>query len=127
MAAVLLNANDLIESSKTEPPVQKEVEVEAQANKPDDTTHASAFMVLVTKDGHYIFEPDINAIVIPERPPTPSEIKGALSTILLDITAQETAILSSQMTVQTQMNMARQMQEQAQNQQLMSQMGLGRR
>lgn len=108
--AVLLNANELIEESHTEEPELKHAE---------DSTHAAAFMILVTKDGHFIFEPDINAPVVPERNPTPSEIKGALSTILMDIQSQETAIMTANATVQAQMQLTRQIQEQAQNQQML--------
>lgn len=86
-------------------------------------THRSAFMILVDNDGNFIFETNINAPVIPERAPTSSEIKGALSAILMDIQTQETAIIAAQQTVNAQMQMARQMHDQAQNQQILQQMG----
>lgn len=116
MPAVLLNANELIEESHTEEPELKHPELAGEA---DESTHAAAFMVLITKDGHYVFEPDINAPVIPERNPTPSEIKGSLSTILMDIQSQETAIMTANATVQAQMQLTRQIQEHQQNAQML--------
>lgn len=117
MPAVLLNANNLIEESTTEGPELKDQ---------DGSTHAAAFMILVTKDGHFVFEPDINSAVIPERKPTPSEIKGALSAILMDIQSQETAIMSAQMTIGSMMQQAHAAQEQQRNAQMMQGLKLGR-
>lgn len=85
-------------------------------------THIAAFMILIDKDGNYVLEPDINKPVVPKRSPTASELKGALATVLGDIRTQETAILGANATIQGQMQMARQMQEQAQNQQILQQM-----
>lgn len=116
MPAHLLNANDLIEESHTEPPAKRD----------NESTHTAAFMVLIGKDGSYVFEPDINAVVIPERKPTPSEIKGSLSTLLMDIQSQETAIMSSQMTVMNLMQQAMQAQEQQRNAQMMQGLKLPR-
>lgn len=93
-----------------------------QQNKPEEVEYATAFMVLVTKDGNYVLEPNINKAIITERPPTPHEIKGSLATIMQEIASQETAIMSAEFTVNRQMQMARQAYEQQQNQQLLQQM-----
>jgi hypothetical protein len=88
----------------------------------DEHTHLSAFMIIIDLDGNYIFEPDINVPIVPKRKPTASEVKGAMSAILMDIQAQETAILSAQTTVNAQMQMAMQMQEAQKNAQIAQQL-----
>jgi hypothetical protein len=105
--AVLLGQNNLIEESQTEEPP-----------KVDHSTHEAAFMVLIDKDGNYVLELDINKPVIPARKPTPSEVKGSLSTILMDIQKEETAILAANATVSVQMQMAQKMSEAQQNAQI---------
>jgi len=89
----------------------------------DEYTHVTAFMILLDKQGNFVFEPDLNKPIVTKRPPTPSEIKGGLATILGDIRTQETAILAANATIQGQMQMAKQMQDQMQNQQVLQQMG----
>lgn len=98
MAGVLLNANGIIEESRTEEPP-----------KVDHSTHKAAFMVLISEDGTYTLEPDINKPVIPERKPNTPEMKGAMATLLMDMQTQETAILAANHTLSAQMQMARQM------------------
>jgi hypothetical protein len=117
MTAVLLgqNTEQPQEGAATYTSTTEEVE--------SDHTHVAAFMVLIDKEGNYVFEPDINKPVVTKRSPTPSEIKGALATLLGDIRTQEGAILAANATIQGQMQMARQMQEQAMNQQVLQQMG----
>jgi hypothetical protein len=78
MAAVLLGQNKP-EETKTEL---------------SETTHLSAFMVLVNKDGSFEFEPNINKPVIPERQVNAEEVKGSLQRILDDIRIQESAMLA---------------------------------
>jgi len=107
MPAVLLGQNNLIEESKTEEPP-----------KVDHSTHVAAFMVLIDKDGNYVLELDINKPVIPARKPTASEIKGSMSTILMDIQKEETAILAANATVSVQMQMAQRMTDAQQNAQI---------
>jgi hypothetical protein len=113
MPAVLLGQNNLPEEPDSE---------ELETHEFPEDTHMAAFMILIDLNGNYIFEPDINAIVIPKRKPTPSEVKGAMSAILMDIQSQETAIMTAQATVQTQMQMARAMSEQQQNAQIAQQL-----
>jgi hypothetical protein len=118
MPAVLLGQNS------TEEPKDGQVTYESSTEEvPDDHTHTAAYMVLIDKEGNYVFEPDINKAIVVKRPPTQSEIKGSLATILGDIRTQETAILGANATIQGQMQMARQMQEQAATQQVLQQMG----
>jgi hypothetical protein len=84
----------------------------------DESTHTTAFLVLIKKDGNIEFQPNINTPVIPEREVRPGEVKATLYALLDEIKAQETA-----MTIMTmQMQMARQAQEQAQSQQIMQQL-----
>lgn len=118
MPAVLLGQNT------NEEPEAGQVTYESQTEEvPDDHTHTAAYMILIDKEGNYVFEPDINKPVVVKRPPTQSEIKGSLAAILGDIRTQETAILGANATIQGQMQMARQMHDQAQNQQILQQMG----
>lgn len=116
MPAVLLEKNDITENPKpkAEPNTANPNELEAET-----ATHKTAFMILITHDGTTVFEPNINAPVTTERPPTAAEIKAALTGILGEITAQEIA-----MTVISLMEMrARQAFEQQQNQAVLQQMG----
>lgn len=117
MPAVLLGEKDI-----TENPAPGTAEYTSETVEPSTHTHRTAFMVLVDKEGNYVFEPDINKPVIPERQPTGSEVKGALSAILMDIQTQETAVLSGQMTVNMMMQQAKAAQDQMQNQQVLAQM-----
>jgi len=121
MPAVLLGEKDV-----TENPKPGSVEYESTTVDPKSHTHRSAFMILVDKDGNYILETNINVPVIPERSPTGSEIKGALSTILMDIQTQETAILSANAVVAGMEQRARQAFEQQQNQQILQQMRMSK-
>ena len=123
MPAVLLGEKreELAETATAQ--VEYTSETEPVEQQHPEYTHKAAFMILIDHDGNYIFENDINTPVIPERAPTGSEVKGALSTILMQIQAQETAIMSAQQTVNAQMQLARQMSEQAANQQILQQMG----
>jgi hypothetical protein len=104
MTAVLLDKEDIIESSVTEQPVPK-----------DNTTHRAAFMILIDKDGNFIFESDINKPVIPQRRATPTEIKSALHLILDQVNAEDAAMVL--MTIQ-EIKM-RQYMEAQQNQQML--------
>jgi hypothetical protein len=98
------------------------VVVAEETNKDNESTHKAAFMILVDKEGNYVFEPDINKAIIPERKPTGAEVKSALSSILDEVKAQEIA-----MTTLTLMQMqARAAQEAAQNQALLQQMRMPR-
>jgi hypothetical protein len=120
MPAVLLGEKS---TEEVEGQVTYESETEPVEAAPlPEYTHRSAFMILVDNDGNFVFETNINAPVIPERAPTSSEIKGALSTILMDIQTQETAIIAAQQTVNAQMQMAKQMHDQAQTQAVLQQM-----
>ena len=85
----------------------------------DATTHLAAFMILIDKNGNYVFEQDINVPVVPERAVKPLEAKMAMSALLDEIRAQEIAVT----TINMQMQVSRQMQEQAANQQILQQMG----
>jgi|SRR6185437_9618517 len=120
MPAVLLGQN--------QGPVEPEVtdNDNADATEAPEFTHKAAYMILIDHDGNYVFEPDINKPITAERSPTPSEIKGSLAAILGDIRTQESAMLAANATIQGQMQMARQMQEQAANQQMLQQMGMQR-
>jgi hypothetical protein len=115
MPAVLLNQNNLIEESHTEEPA-----------KVDHSTHTTAFMVLVDKEGNYVLEPDINKPVVPQRKPTATELKAALSVILIDLQVQESAMLAANATVSLQMQMAQKMSEQAQNAQIQQMLSKGK-
>lgn len=117
MPAVLLGTNSP-ESQEGQAAYESKTEEVAT-----DYTHVAAFMILVDTEGNYVFEPDINKPIVIKRQPTPSEIKGALAAILGDIRTQETAMLAANATIQGQMQMAKQMQEQAANQQVLQQMG----
>jgi hypothetical protein len=101
---------------------QKNADV-AVTSTDESVEFITGYLVLVTDEGHYMFEPDINRPVTIKRQPTSSEVKGSLSAILMDIAAQETAVMSAQATVNAQMQMARQAYEQQQNAQLIQQLG----
>lgn len=111
MPAILLDKKNDTEETK---PVAEETEA---------STHTTAFLVLVNKDGSFSLEPDINKIVIPERKATGSEIKSALQTIMLDIQIQETALLAAQATMSLQEQRMRAMMEAQQNAQVLQQLG----
>lgn len=112
MPAVLLGQNNLIEESKTEEPP-----------KVDHSTHKAAFLVLIDKDNNYIFEPDINKPVIPERKVNQQEAKAALAVLLMNVQIEETALLAANATVGLQQQMARSIFEQQQNAQVLQQIG----
>jgi hypothetical protein len=115
MAAVLLGQN------KAEEP-NKEV-----ASEPEETTHRSAFMVLIDEDGNYTLEGDINKPIVPKRKANSQEIKAALTVLLMDIQTQETAMLSANATVSLQMQMAQRMSEAQQYAPLAQQIAQGKR
>lgn len=119
MTAVLLG-------QKTDEEIEGQATFSSETEPASEHTHKAAFMILIDNDGHYVFEPNINSPVVPERSPTPSEIKGALSTVLMDIQTQETALIAAQQTVNAQMQLARQINEQAQNQAVLQQMRMPR-
>lgn len=110
---LLLNANGLIEESKTEEPP-----------KVDNSTHLTAFMILIDNEGNYIFEPDINKPVIPKRKATASEVKGSMSSLLAEIQSQDTAVLAAELAsnavINKQMAMAKQAYDAQQNQKLLT-------
>lgn len=85
----------------------------------------SGFLVLTDDAGNFYLEMDINAPVTTKRQATGSEVKGALSTILMDMQTQETAILASDLMIAKQMNMARQAYEQQQSQAILQQVTRG--
>jgi len=113
MAAVLLGQN------KEEP--KKEV-----AKADEEFTHRTAFLVLVDEEGNYTLEADINVPVNPKRKPTAQEIKSSLSTLLMDIQIQETAMLSANATVSLQMQMAQRMTDAQQNAQIQQMLSKGK-
>lgn len=88
-----------------------------------DLEYAAAFMVLVTKDGNYVFEPNINKPIVTDRPASGGEIKGALSTILMDIQSQETGMFAAQFTVDRIEQKAKAAFDQQQNAAILSKMG----
>jgi hypothetical protein len=110
MPAVILGEKDLTENVAPE---------RADENKTDGSTHTAAFMVLIDKDGNFVFEPDINKPVIPSRAIKPIEVKNALSSLLDEIRSQEIAIT----TINMQMQAARQMQEQQASHAILKEMG----
>ena len=92
----------------------------------DRPTHVSAFMLLVDHDGNYVFEPDINKPITTVRPPTSSEVKGALATVLSDIQVQETAVLASQFVMGNLQMQARAAFDAQQNSQVLQKIGMKR-
>lgn len=79
----------------------------------------TAFLVIITKDGNFILEPNINKPVVPDRAPTTVEIEAALHTIISEVTSQKTAAhIIYQMDLK-----ARQAYEAQQNQALLAQLG----
>ena len=115
MTAVLLG-----QGTKEEP--NKEV-----VTQPEETTHRTAFMVLIDEDGNYSLDADINKPVVPKRKPNAQEIKSALSVLLMDMQTQETAMLSANATVSLQMQMAQRMSEAQQYAPLAQQIAQGKR
>lgn len=97
-----------------------------QTNTPSEKPieYTTAFMVLVSKDGTYELETDINRVITTDRIPTSHEIKGSMSTILSDMESQESAMLAAQMTVGNLMAQAQRMQEAQQNAQIMGKVKL---
>lgn len=114
MPAVLLGNNQTAETGS---------QVTLPENE-ENYTHQAAYLILIDFDGNYIFEPNINAPVIPERKPTASEIKGSLATVLADIQAQETAVLAANFTIGGMMQQAMAMREQSTNQELVQKLRL---
>lgn len=56
---------------------------------PDEPIAAvTAFLVYVTPEGRYAFDPDLDRPVIAERPPTRGDIVAACTNVLTDITRQ---------------------------------------
>jgi len=111
MPPVLLGQNDV---SKNTP---------VNDTSGDETTHQTAFMVLVKKDGSYVVDADINKIVIPEKPATQLDIKNALHNVLSSMTAQETAMAIMAL----QMEMAMQAQSAQMNQQVKEMLAKGKK
>jgi hypothetical protein len=90
-------------------------------NKPADQTEMkvkTAFMILVTENGDYILETNINAPVVPEVPVTNVDVERAINALAEELKAQRIA----QAVVNRQMMMAMQAQEAAQNQAMMQQL-----
>jgi len=83
----------------------------------------TAFLVYKRQDGLYAISTDINIPITVERAPSPDELWQAVAKIKKDIEMQETAMTTAQITVQAQMQMAHQMREAQQNQQLIGSLG----
>jgi len=78
----------------------------------------TAFMIYWTKEGEVMVSPDLNAPIVIERPPTATEVYSACAIVQKDVIAQQTSLG----TVQTQMQVGRQMAEAQANQQILQQM-----
>lgn len=91
-------------------------------NKPnssqDDMKVKTAFMILVTENGDFILETNINAPIIPDHAATPMDIEQAVKAMADEFKAQRVAAA----VVNLQMNLSRQAQEAAQNQAMMNQL-----
>jgi len=115
MPAVLLGQDDITENPR--PGIIPNPDADAP-------THKTAFMVLVTHDGHYFFEPDINKPITIERLPTASEVKGTLASLLGEIQSQEAAVTTAQLVLGNLQMQARQAFDAQQNQQVLQKIGM---
>lgn len=82
-------------------------------------------MILVDgEDGTYEFEPDINKIFTVERQPTSHEVKGAMLSVLSDIAAQESAMMTTQLVMGNMMAQAQQFRSQSEANQILGKVKL---
>ncbi|SRR6266478_6889237 len=114
MPAVLLGQNDVTENPR--PPMPED--------SVDLPTHKTAYLVLITHDGHYVFEPDINKPVTIERQPTASEVKGSLASLQGEVNAQESAVTAAQLVMMNLQAQARMAFDSQQNSQVLSKIGM---
>jgi hypothetical protein len=85
----------------------------------EDLKVKTAFMILITENGDFVLENNINAPVIPDRPATPLDIEQAVKAMADEFKSQRIAAA----VVNMQMQLARQAQEAANNQAVLQQMG----
>ena len=74
---------------------------------------STAFIVYVQPDGRVIVTDDLDAAIVPSRKPSLDDIFGAVANVQAEITARKAADMAAATTVQTQVVMARQLQEKA--------------
>lgn len=74
----------------------------------------TAFIVYQRPDGRWLTTGDLNYPVAPQRQPTPDDVIAGAQNAVSEYAAHKAANLAAQMTIQTQMAIARQ----AQNQQM---------
>lgn len=88
------------------------------ADSQEDMKVKTAFMILITDEGNYVLETNINAPVIPAQAATPMDVEQAVKALADEF---KTGRIASAV-VNMQMQLARQAQEAAQNQALMNQL-----
>ena len=83
---------------------------------------ATAYLVIIKKDGSTFVSPDINIPLTIDRTVSSEEIYASSQVIVKDITVNETAMLAAQHVMNAQMQLARQIQDAQQNAAVMQQM-----
>ena len=102
---------------QTPPPAE-----ETQSETPQVVATKTAFLVMVMPDGSVNVSPALDIHVMAERPPTMEDVYMAVATVVKDIQVEQTAMKAAQHVINAQMQLGRQIAEQQQNAQILSQM-----
>lgn len=94
---------------------------------PAPTRVTTAFLVIQLPNGQWMAAEDVTTPLAPMRKPVPDDLIAGTANVHAQIIARKTADMTAKVTVQTQMAMAAQMQEQALNAQIGQQLQNGGR
>lgn len=101
----------------------RDLEPADKVEEPVYTAAKTAFLVYINDDNSVVVNPDINLPIVTQREPTPDEIWIAVSVVKRDIEREQQALLTAQHTINAQLQIGKQIQEQQQSAQIMAQMG----
>lgn len=88
------------------------------------TRVTTAFLIMQLPNGQWIAADDVTTPLAPMRKPVPDDLIAGTANVQAQIIARKTADMAAKATVQTQMSLAAQMQEQAMNAQIAQQLGV---
>lgn len=92
---------------------------------PAPTRVTTAFLVVVQPTGRVVVTDNLAEAIVPMRGPTYDDIIGAAANIQAELTARKAADMAAAATVQTQLAVSRQLQEQQLHQQVQDALAAG--
>lgn len=93
-----------------------------QPEMPQVIAAKTAFLVIEMPDGSVTVSPSLDVTVMVERAPTIEDVFKNCSTVIKDVSVEQTAMKAAQHVINAQMQLGRQIAEAQQNQQILQQM-----